>query len=103
VVVDKSAIRAVIEEFDQFGSRRNVLFGTNSGGASAGSQCADGEIIKLDKSAYEGLDKDGTPVVMQLEVNKSKQIKAKEGGGGGKGGTVKPAAGAGAKKNGKKK
>ena len=103
VMVDKSAIRAVIEQYDQYGAKKNVLYGTSSGGdgadaAGAGEVGANGEIIKVDKAAYEGVGTEGSPVLLQLEVNKSKQIKAKEGGG--KGGTVKAAAG---KKSAKKK
>ena len=75
VVVNRSSIRAVIEEFDQHGTKKNSLYGTSSGG---GDDNTCGEIVKLDDAVYEGLDKNGSPVVMQLEINKSKQIKAKE-------------------------
>ena len=78
VVVDKSEIRAVIDQYDQFGQKKNALFGTTSGSGAAGDCGASADIIVLDKSAYEGLDKDGSPVLMQMEINKSKQIKEKE-------------------------
>ena len=81
VVVDKSDIRAVIEEFDMFGAKTNKLFGTSSGG-DTGKAAATGEsesgVVVLDKAAYEGMGKDGSPVLLQMEMNKTKDIKAKE-------------------------
>ncbi len=50
-----------------------------SRGSRAAGECgASADIIVLDKSTYKGLGKDGSPVLMQMEINKSKQIKEKD-------------------------
>ena len=108
VVTDKSAIRDVIWEFDQYGKKKNSLFGTTTdggagagaGGKKAGSKTGvDGEVLVVDPGAYDGLQPDGSAVVMQLEMQKTKEIKAagsnKEGKAGGKGVGKKGGTGAG--------
>jgi ankyrin repeat protein len=73
VVTDRSAIRDVIQEFDQFGTKKNVLFGTSSAKVVAKGD----EVLVVDPGSYEGLNSDGSPVVMQLEMQKSNEIKDK--------------------------
>jgi hypothetical protein len=36
-------------------------------------------VVVLSKGAYDGIGKEGSPVLLQMEMNKSKEIKAKEG------------------------
>ena len=117
VVIDKSAIRAVIWEYDQFAEKKNSIYGTSSdgrgggGGAKNSKAGADGEVLVVDPGQYEGLSADGSPVVLQLELQKSRQIQAKGGKEGKEGGTKgpqtkggkKPAAGGGKNKSTKKK
>ena len=126
VVTDKSDIRAVIEEFDQNSPKKNTLYGTSSDGGDGGDSGGkkkkgkgkgkgkdkdksggdneDDGVLIVDPGSYEGLNSDGSPVVMQLEMNKTNEIKAK-GGTSAETGKGKKAAGTATiiKKSGKKK
>lgn len=99
VVKSNAEIRQILIDYDQ--TNKSSIFGN-------------GEVVKTSSNLYDGLDENGTPIVMNIEMNQEAELKAgkggkgggKSGGGGGKGksgGGGKAASGGGGKGGGGKK